>query len=83
MPVKDDFVSQEDMNFLSIMNEEVVQLNDGYYYLSLPLKQGVDLSAYNYKVVLHRLHCLQSKFAKSASFERDYKEYMNSWHNFS
>ncbi|XP_067931070.1 uncharacterized protein [Watersipora subatra] len=66
----------EDMAFLSIMNK-VVQLNDGYYYLPLPLKQGVNLSAHNYKVVLRRLHCLQSKFAKSASFERDYKDFMN------
>ncbi|XP_067939480.1 uncharacterized protein [Watersipora subatra] len=40
VPVKDDFVSQEDMAFLSIMNKEVVQLNNGYYYLPLPLKQG-------------------------------------------
>ncbi|XP_067946284.1 uncharacterized protein [Watersipora subatra] len=77
VPVKDNFVSQEDMAFLSIMNKEVVQLNDCYYYLPLPLKQGVNLSAHNYKVVLRRLHCLQSKFAKSASFERDYKQFMN------
>ncbi len=75
--VKDSYFSQEDLRFISIM-EEGVKLNaDGHCELPLPFKEDRPGLANNKSCAEHRLKCLKKRLERDKQYRNDYTTFMN------
>ena len=69
-------VSQEDLRFLKIMNENAKQGEDGYYEMPLPFKHGEPRMANNRQAALHRALALRRQFEKRPTYFEHYSTFM-------
>ena len=74
---KDDKkTSQEDLNFLKIMEEGIKRTGTGHYEMPLPFKER-PLLPDNHSMALIRLEHLKRKFLKDSKYKEDYVRFMN------
>ena len=74
---KDDKkTSQEDLNFLKIMEEGIERTRNGHYEMPLPFKERPVLPD-NHSMALTRLEHLKRKFVKDSRYKEDYVKSMN------
>ena len=74
---KDDKkTSQEDLNFLKIMEEGIERTRNGHYEMPLPFKERPVLPN-NHLMALTRLEHLKRKFLKNSRYKEDYVKFMN------
>ena len=69
-------VSQEDMRFEKLMDEQMVQREDGHYIAPLPLKDQSFNFPNNRIVAEQRLHSLKRRLLSNAHFREEYQTYM-------
>ncbi|KAK7884949.1 hypothetical protein WMY93_028072 [Mugilogobius chulae] len=74
--VEDSHFSQEDLRFISIMEEGVKMQADGHCELPLPFKEDRPSLANNRSCAEHRLKCLKKRFEKDKQYHKDYTEFM-------
>ena len=70
--------SQDELKFLTIMQDGVRKLDDGHYELPLPLRNPGESPLFNRTVALHRLQALTKKFSKDPQHYEHYKTFMAS-----
>jgi hypothetical protein len=68
--------SQDDLRFLTIMQEGVRKTEDGHYELPLPLRNSSEPPVYNRVIALHRLQALIKRFKKDSQHYEHYKKFM-------
>ena len=74
---KDDKkTSQEDLNFLKIMEEGIENTGNRHYEMSLPFKER-PLLPDNHSMALIRLEHLKRKFLKELKYREDYIKFIN------
>nr|XP_054599707.1 uncharacterized protein LOC129164253 [Nothobranchius furzeri] len=74
--VEDSHFSQEDLRFISILEEGVKMKSDGHCELPLPFKQDRPSLANNRSCAEHRLKYLKRRFEKDKQYHKDYTEFM-------
>ncbi|XP_076740274.1 uncharacterized protein LOC143418645 [Maylandia zebra] len=74
--VEDSHFSQEDLRFISIMEEGVKMKADGHCELPLPFKEDRPSLANNRSCAEHRLKNLKRRFEKDKQYHKDYTEFM-------
>ncbi|XP_019211648.1 uncharacterized protein LOC109200512 [Oreochromis niloticus] len=74
--VEDSHFSQEDLRFISIMEEGVKMKADGHCELPLPFKEDRPSLANNRSCAEHRLKYLKRRFEKDNQYHKDYTEFM-------
>ncbi len=75
--VKDSYFSQEDLRFISIMEEGVKVKADGHCELPLPFKEDRPGLANNKSCAEHRLKCLKKRLERDKQYRNDYTTFMN------
>lgn len=75
--VEDAHMSQEDLCFLSIMEEGIKVKPDGRCEMPLPFKKERPGLPHNRTCADHRLKCLRNRLAKDKQYAKDYKTFMN------
>ena len=70
-------MSQEDKKFLSIMEGETRQREDGHYEMPLPFRQERPVLRNNKPLALHRLCKLQTRLENNKRYREDYITFMN------
>ncbi|XP_070564485.1 uncharacterized protein [Ptychodera flava] len=70
-------ISQEDIQFLNILETGIQQREDGHYCMPLPFKSGKPLLPDNKRAAAIRLQHLKKKFIKDPKYYADYKKFMN------
>ena len=74
---KDDKkTSQEDLNFLKIMEEGIERPRNGHYEMPLPFKER-PVFPDNHSMALTRVEHLKRKFLKDSRYKEDYVKFMN------
>lgn len=69
-------LSQDDNQFLDIIQEGIKQQENGFYTMSLPFKRKPNMP--NTRMMAEeRLHLLQQIFSKDPEFKQEYKVFMN------
>ena len=68
--------SQEDLNFLRIMEEGIGKTENGHYEMPLPFKERPILPD-NHSMALIRLEHLKRKFLKDPKYKEDYVKFMD------
>lgn len=74
--VEDSHISQEDLRFLSIMENGIRQKDDGHYEMPLPFKETKPELPDNKKCAIHRLKSLERRLKKDDSYFQDYVAFM-------
>ncbi|XP_051816280.1 uncharacterized protein LOC127537608 [Acanthochromis polyacanthus] len=69
--------SQEDLRFISIMEEGITIKADGHCEMPLPFKKDKPSLSDNRKCAEHRLKCLKRRFEKDKQYHKDYVSFMN------
>ncbi|XP_055056153.1 uncharacterized protein [Misgurnus anguillicaudatus] len=69
--------SQEDLRFISIMEEGVKMKANGHCELPLPFKKDRPNLPDNKICAVHRLKCLKKRFEKDTQYHKDYTTFMN------
>lgn len=73
---EEDSVSQDDLQFLSIMRENITQRDTGHYEMPLPFKERLKLP--NNKIcALHHLNGLARRLKKNETYYKDYMNFMD------
>ena len=72
----DKKTSQEDLQFLTIMEEGIRKAENGHYEMPLPFKKRPQLPG-NRSMALTRLEGLKRKFQKDSKYKEDYVRFMN------
>ena len=72
----DKKTSQEDLQFLTIMEEGIRKAENGHYEMPLPFKKRPQLPG-NRSMALTRLECLKRKFQNDSKYKEDYVRFMN------
>lgn len=75
--VEDAHVSQENLRFLSIMEEGIRIKQDGHCKKPLTFKEGRLNLPDNRKCAEHRLKCLKRRFRKDKQYHKDYAALMS------
>lgn len=75
--VEDANLSQEDLRFLSIMEEGVKIKADGYCEMPLPFKKARPNLPDNKVCAVHRLRCLKRRFERDKKYQNDYANFMS------
>ena len=76
-PHSDASISQDDVKFLSILEQGIYQDESGFYVTPLPFWENGKTVSSNYEPVLKRFHGLLAQFSrKSKEFETKYREFM-------
>ncbi len=75
--VKDSYFSQEDLRFISIMEEGVKVKADGHCELPLPFTEDRPGLANNKSCAEHRLKCLKKRLERDKQYRNDYTTFMN------
>lgn len=75
--VEDSHFSQEDLRFISIMEEGVKMQADGHCELPLPFKVDRPSLPNNKSCAEHRLKCLRKRFERDKQYHIDYTKFMN------
>ncbi|XP_043977226.1 uncharacterized protein LOC122833589 [Gambusia affinis] len=75
--VEDSHLSQEDLRFISIMENGVKIQEDGHCELPLPFKEDRPILPNNKNCAEHRLKCLKKRFGKDKQYHSDYVKFMN------
>ncbi|XP_023204623.1 uncharacterized protein LOC111611627 [Xiphophorus maculatus] len=75
--VEDANLSQEDLRFLSIMEEGVKIKADGYCEMPLPFKKDRPNLPDNKVCAVHRLRCLKRRFERDKKYQNDYANFMS------
>lgn len=75
--VEDSHFSQEDLHFISIMEEGVKMQDDGHCELPLPFKEDRPNLPNNKSCAEHRLKCLKKRFERDKQYKEDYTKFMN------
>ena len=70
-------MSQEDMRFLQIMENNIHQDENGYYEMPLPFKTDRPCLPNNKQMAEKRLWCLKKRFQRDQKYFEDYKKFMN------
>ena len=70
-------MSQEDKKFLSIMERETRQREDGHDEMPLPFRQERPVLPNNKPLALHRLRKLQTRLENDKRYREDYITFMN------
>ena len=71
----EEFVSQDDIQFVTMMDEQVHQNEDGYYEMPLPFKERPHLPN-NIVLARQRLLGLKKKLLKNSDFYKEYRTFM-------
>ncbi|KAI3376732.1 hypothetical protein L3Q82_000002 [Scortum barcoo] len=74
--IEDVHFSQEDLRFLSIMEEGIRIKEDGHCEMPLPFKESRPNLPDNRKCADHRLKCLRRRFEKDKQYHKDYVAFM-------
>ncbi|XP_045070452.1 uncharacterized protein LOC123484318 [Coregonus clupeaformis] len=74
---EDEHLSQEDLQFMSIMESGIRLKDDGHYEMPLPFKKGRPNLPDNKVCGIHRLRCLEKKLKGNEQYCRDYKTFMD------
>ena len=69
-------VSQDDIKFMCIMNEQTKVESNGSYQMPLPFKKEPSLPN-NYKQAAKRLELLKGKLDQDETLKKEYKSFMN------
>lgn len=69
--VEDSHISQEDLRFISIMEEGIKIKPDGHCEMPLPFKEYRPSLPDNKKCAVHRLKCLRKRFEKDKQYRRN------------
>ena len=72
----DKKTSQEDLQFLTIMEGGIKKAENGHYEMPLPFKKRPQLPD-NRSMALTRLEYLKRKFQKDSKYKEDYVKFMN------
>ncbi|KAI3358854.1 hypothetical protein L3Q82_015246, partial [Scortum barcoo] len=72
---RENSISQDDIQFIKILNEAIHQDSDGHLEMPLPFKTRPQLPE-NKRLALLRLNQLKRKFEKNPKFEDDYNKFM-------
>ncbi|KAI7805752.1 hypothetical protein IRJ41_018562 [Triplophysa rosa] len=75
--IKDSHFSQEDLRFISIMEEGVKMKANGHCELPLPFKKDKPNLPDNKICAELRLKCLKKRFEKDMQYHKDYATFMN------
>lgn len=75
--VEDAHFSQEDLRFISIMEEGIRMKADGHCEMPLPFKEDRPSLPDNSKCAHHRLKCLRKRFEKDKQYHKDYVTFMS------
>ncbi|XP_025999410.1 uncharacterized protein LOC113007157 [Astatotilapia calliptera] len=75
--VEDANLSQEDLRFLTIMEEGIKIKADGHCEMPLPFKKDRPNLPDNKTCAVHRLRCLKGRFEKNKQYQRDYTTFMS------
>ena len=76
-PHSDASISQDDVKFLSILEQGTYQDKSGFYVMPLPFRENGKTLSSNYEPVLKRFHGLLAQFSrKGKDFETKYCEFM-------
>ncbi|KAJ8342594.1 hypothetical protein SKAU_G00325220 [Synaphobranchus kaupii] len=75
--VEDSHFSQEDLRFISIMEEEIKINADGHCEMPLPFKEDRPRLPDNRRCADHRLKCLRKRFEKDKQYHKDYVAFMS------
>lgn len=70
-------LSQEDLRFISIMEERVKIQEDGHCELPLPFEGDRPSLPNNKSCAEHRLKCLKKRFERDKQYLKDYTKFMN------
>lgn len=74
--VEDSHISQEDLRFLSIMEDGIRLKDDGHYEMPLPFKETKPELPDNKICAIHRLKSLERRLKKDDSYFQDYVAFM-------
>lgn len=75
--VEDAHFSQEDLRFISIMEEGIRIKADGHCEMPLPFKEDRPSLPDNRRCAEHRLKCLRKRFEKDKQYHKDYVAFMS------
>lgn len=75
--VEDAHFSQDDLRFISIMEEGIKTHANGQREMPLPFKENKPCLPNNLKCADHRLRCLKRRFQKDKQYHKDYVAFMN------
>ncbi|XP_037113011.1 uncharacterized protein LOC119126082 isoform X2 [Syngnathus acus] len=74
---EDAHISQEDLRFLSIMEEGIKAKPDGRCEMPLPFKEERPSLPQNRICADHRLKCLRKRLERDEQYRKDYKTFMS------
>ena len=74
---ENDPVSQEDLNFLTKLKENITQKDSGHYEMPLPFKEERPKLPNNKACAMHRLNCLQRRLKRDETYYQDYVKFMD------
>lgn len=69
-------VSQDDIHFIEIMEEQITQDDSGHYVMPLPFKSLPPTEIDNKKQTVVRLNCLKKKLQANPKYYQDYQKFM-------
>lgn len=75
--VEDAHFSQDDLRFISIMEEGIRTQANGQREMPLPFKEDKPCLPNNLKCADHRLRCLKRRFEKDKKYHKDYVGFMS------
>ncbi len=70
-------MSQDDKKFLSILEKDIRQREDGHYEIPLPFREETPVLPNNKALALHRLQKLQTRLENNKKYCEDYINFMN------
>ena len=70
-------MSQDDKKFLSILEKDIRQREDGHYEMPLPFREETPVLPNNKALALHRLQKLQTRLENNKKYCEDYINFMN------
>ncbi|KAG1935726.1 hypothetical protein F2P79_019030 [Pimephales promelas] len=73
---EDEHLSQEDLQFMSIMKSGIRLKEDGHYEMPLPFKKERPNLPDNKICGIHRLRCLEKRLKGNEQYYKDYKAFM-------
>lgn len=74
---ENDPVSQEDLNFLAKLKENITQKDSGHYEMPLPFKEERPKLPNNKACAMHRLNCLERRLKRDETYYQDYVKFMD------
>ncbi|KAL6459770.1 hypothetical protein MHYP_G00315290 [Metynnis hypsauchen] len=75
--VEDAKLSQEDLRFITIMEEGIKIKANGHCEMPLPFKTDRPNLPDNKVCAVHRLRCLKRRFERDKQYQKDYTTFMN------